>query len=74
MLDAAYDAYARKLVNRELRIPLEAIAANIEDARASGTNVVVGGAEDIATNAFVDELARRGFFDYLYPPAERPGP
>jgi NitT/TauT family transport system substrate-binding protein len=75
VLDAAYDAYARKLVNRGLRIPLDAIAANIEDARASGTNVIVGGADDIATNAFIDELARRGLFDYLYPPAiERPGP
>jgi NitT/TauT family transport system substrate-binding protein len=75
VLGAAYDAYARRLVNRELRIPLDAIAANIEDARASGTNVVVGGADDIATNAFVDELARRGLFDYLYPPAaERSGP
>ncbi|HZU05452.1 MAG TPA: ABC transporter substrate-binding protein [Chloroflexota bacterium] len=65
VLDAAYEAYARKLINRRLRIPLDAVAASIEDAREAGTNVVVGGAEEIATNAFVDELERQGVFERL---------
>ena len=45
------------------------------DLGLAGRVAIVGGADDIATNAFVDELARRGLFEYLYPPAaERRGP
>lgn len=67
VLDAAYTAYARKLANPRLRIPFDAVQEAIADARASGTNVTVRSADDIATNAFVDHLEQQGLFHRLYP-------
>ncbi len=65
-LDAAYRAYAQKHVNRRLQVPLDAVAAGIEDARAQGTNIAVRGPEDIVTNQFADDLERTGFLQQLW--------
>jgi ABC-type nitrate/sulfonate/bicarbonate transport system substrate-binding protein len=64
-LDAAYQAYAIKHVNRRLSVPYEAVTAAIDDARAQGTPVVKR-AEEIATNQFTDELERSGFLQQLW--------
>ena len=66
ILDSAYQAYARKLVNRDLHVPFDAVDASIEDARTAGTTVTVRGAQDVATNVFVDDLARSGFLEALW--------
>src|SRR5262249_21384222 len=65
-LDSAYNAYALKLVNRRMTIPMDAVSAAIDEAREMGTQVVVRGPEDIATNQFVDELDRNGFLQQLW--------
>jgi ABC-type nitrate/sulfonate/bicarbonate transport system substrate-binding protein len=64
-LDAAYQAYAIKHINRRLSVPHEAVAAAIDDARAQGTPVVKR-AEDVATNQFADDLERTGFLQQLW--------
>jgi ABC-type nitrate/sulfonate/bicarbonate transport system substrate-binding protein len=65
-LDSAYQAYAVKHVNRRLALPLDAVLAGIEDARATGTPVAVRGAEDITINTFAEELERSGFLTQLW--------
>jgi hypothetical protein len=64
-LDAVYDEVNRRS-NRSLAIPLGQLSSLIEDARAEGTPVEIGGPEDIATNAFVEDLQRTGFLDRLW--------
>ncbi|HLH26170.1 MAG TPA: ABC transporter substrate-binding protein [Chloroflexota bacterium] len=65
-LDSAYDAYARKLVNRRMTTAFEAVNDIIQEARADGTAVTVSGAADIATNQFTDDLERTGFLQQLW--------
>jgi NitT/TauT family transport system substrate-binding protein len=65
-LDAAYEAYARKHVNRRLTIPIDALDEGIEHAREQGTQVTVRGGADVATNQFVDDLERTGFLQALW--------
>lgn len=65
-LDSAYNAYARKLVNRRMTVPYDAVSLAIEEARETGTQVVVRNPEEIATNQFVDELDRNGFLQQLW--------
>jgi ABC-type nitrate/sulfonate/bicarbonate transport system substrate-binding protein len=65
-LDSAYNAYARKLVNRRLTIPLDVVSAAIDTARDAGTRVAVSGPSDVATNQFVDDLDRTGFVQQLW--------
>ncbi|HZS01785.1 MAG TPA: ABC transporter substrate-binding protein [Chloroflexota bacterium] len=64
-LDAAYQAYAIKHINRRLRIPYDAVTAAIEDARAQGAPVVKR-AQEVATNQFADDLDRTGFLQQLW--------
>jgi len=64
-LDAAYQAYAIKHVNRRLNVPRDAVAAAIDDARTQGAPVVKR-AEDVSTNQFADELDRSGFLQQLW--------
>ena len=61
VLDAAYEAYALRLAAPRATISFEALAANIEAIRASGSTVTVRGPEDVAVNTYVDDLARTGF-------------
>ncbi len=65
-LEAAYEAYARRHVNRSLAVPLDAVRAGIEEAREQGTQIAVRGAEDIATNQFAADLERTGFLRALW--------
>ena len=65
-LDSAYHAYAEKIVNRRMTIPFDAVNEAIEDARESGTQVTVRGAEDIAVNTFAEELERTRFLSALW--------
>lgn len=65
-LDAAYQAYAQRNVNRRLTVPLDAVSYGIEYAREQGTQVTVRGPEDIATNQFTDDLERSGFLQQLW--------
>jgi ABC-type nitrate/sulfonate/bicarbonate transport system substrate-binding protein len=65
-LDSVYDAYAVKNVNRSLMVPFDALAAGLADVRAAGTPVAIDGPEDIATNAFAEDLQRSGFLDRLW--------
>jgi len=53
-----------------MTVPFDAVDATIDDARKSGTNVSVGGAAEVATNAFVEDLARTGCLERLWGPAE----
>jgi ABC-type nitrate/sulfonate/bicarbonate transport system substrate-binding protein len=65
-LDSVYGAYAIKHVNPSLRVPFDALAAGLEEVRAAGTPVAVDGPDDIATNAFAEDLQRSGFLDQLW--------
>jgi ABC-type nitrate/sulfonate/bicarbonate transport system substrate-binding protein len=65
-LDSAYTAYARKLVNRRMTIPLDAVQTAIDEARDSGTRILVSGPDDVATNQFVDDLDRSGHLQQLW--------
>ena len=64
-LDSAYNAYARKLVNRELTVPREAVQASIDTVRDSGAPVTKGAAA-IVDNRFADDLAATGFLRQLW--------
>jgi ABC-type nitrate/sulfonate/bicarbonate transport system substrate-binding protein len=65
-LDSAYNAYATKLVNRRMTLPVSVIGDAIEDARAQGTQVTVRGPEAIINSQFVDDLDRTGFLQQLW--------
>jgi NitT/TauT family transport system substrate-binding protein len=65
-LDSAYNAYATKLVNRRMTVPLPIVGQAIEDAREQGTQVTVSGPEAIATNQFTDDLERTGFLQQVW--------
>jgi NitT/TauT family transport system substrate-binding protein len=70
-LDSAYNAYALKLVNRELAVPREAVQASIDIARANGSPVTKDAAA-IVDNRFVDDLTATGFLRQLWGP-DSPG-
>lgn len=59
-LQASFDAYAKKHVNRRLIVPLEAVADSIEVARDSGIKVTKK-AHEIVDNSFAGHLEKSGF-------------
>ena len=65
-LDAAYQAYAVKHVNRGLRVPYDAVTAALDDLREDGAQVTARGPDDIANNQFADDLERSGFLQQLW--------
>lgn len=67
-IDSAYNAYAVRIINRRMLIPFDVVDEAIEFARQQGTQVTVRGAEDIATNQFVEDLERTGFLQQLWGP------
>jgi NitT/TauT family transport system substrate-binding protein len=64
-LDSAYNAYARKLVNRELTVPREAVQASIDAVRDGGAPVTKD-AVAIVDNRFADDLLATGFLRQLW--------
>ena len=65
ILQSAYDAYAKTLVNRRLTVPTNAVAHAVEIAREDGAQIRKMPAE-IIDNSFADQLGRSGFLKELW--------
>jgi len=64
-LQAAYDAYAKQIVNRRLTVPASRVTETIENARQAGTNIRRK-APEIYDNGFTDNLEKSGFLKELW--------
>jgi len=64
-LQAAYDAYAKQLVNRRVTIPASRVADTIEAARQAGAQVRRKPSETY-DNSFADNLEKSGFLKDLW--------
>jgi NitT/TauT family transport system substrate-binding protein len=64
-LQASYEAYAQKHVNRRLIVPLNAVTDSIEVARESGAKVSKK-ANEIIDNSFAENLEKSGFLKELW--------
>lgn len=64
-LRAAYDAYARNLINRRMIIPEKLVAETLENARQEGTTIRRKPGE-IFDNTFVENLDKSGFMKELW--------
>ena len=76
ILQSAYDAYAKRLINRRMVVPSKMVAETIETAREEGTSVRRMPA-DIFDNTFVENLEKSGFLKELWKgeiPEERKKP
>ncbi|MGE5059360.1 MAG: ABC transporter substrate-binding protein [Betaproteobacteria bacterium] len=65
VLQSAYDAYAKSLVNRRLTVPVNAVAQAVEIAREDGTQIRKR-PSDIIDNSFAEQLERSGFLKELW--------
>ena len=65
VLQSAYDAYAKALVNRRLLVPVNAVTQAVELARADGTQIRKKPGE-IIDNSFAEQLERSGFLKELW--------
>ena len=65
VLQSAYDAYAKSLVNRRLIVPANAVAEAVEIAREDGTKIRKTPAE-IIDNSFAEQLDKSGFLKELW--------
>jgi len=65
VLQSAYDAYAKTLVNRRLTVPANAVSHAVEIAREDGTQIRKKPAE-IIDNSFADQLDRSGVLKELW--------
>ena len=65
VLQSAYDAYAKSLVNRRLIVPANAVAQAVETAREDGTQLRRKPAE-IIDNSFAEQLDKSGFLKELW--------
>jgi NitT/TauT family transport system substrate-binding protein len=65
VLQSAYDAYAKLLVNRRLIVPAQAVAQAVETAREEGTQLRRTPTE-IVDNSFAEQLERSGFLKELW--------
>jgi ABC-type nitrate/sulfonate/bicarbonate transport system substrate-binding protein len=64
-LRAAYDAYARNLINRRMIIPEKLVAETLENARQDGATIRRKPGE-IFDNTFVENLDKSGFMKELW--------
>jgi ABC-type nitrate/sulfonate/bicarbonate transport system substrate-binding protein len=65
VLQSAYDAYARSMVNRRLIVPVNAVVQAVEMAREEGTLIRKKPAE-IIDNSFAEQLDKSGFLKELW--------
>jgi NitT/TauT family transport system substrate-binding protein len=65
VLQSAYDAYAKALVNRRLLVPVNAVTQAVEIAREDGTQLRKKPAE-IIDNGFAEHLEKSGFLKELW--------
>lgn len=65
VLQSAYDAYAKALVNRRLVVPANAVAQAVESAREDGAQIRKKPAE-IIDNSFAEQLDKSGFLKELW--------
>jgi len=65
VLQSAYDAYAKSLVNRRLIVPANAVAEAVEIAREDGAQIRKTPAE-IIDNSFAERLDTSGFLKELW--------
>jgi hypothetical protein len=65
VLQSAYDAYARSLVNRRMAVPANAVSEAVEAARAEGTQLRRSAA-DIFDNGFALQLEKSGLLKELW--------
>jgi NitT/TauT family transport system substrate-binding protein len=64
-LQASFEAYAKKHVNRRVVVPLDAVADSIDVARESGIKVTKK-ANEIVDNSFAENLEKSGFLKELW--------
>src|SRR5713226_1165876 len=65
ILQSAYDAYAKALVNRRMIVPANAVADAIEVARDTGTNIRKK-AQEVFDNSFAEQLDKSGFLKEIW--------
>ena len=65
VLQSSYEAYAKKLINRRLIVPANAVADSVEVAREAGTKVTRK-APDLFDNSFAESLDKSGFMRELW--------
>jgi ABC-type nitrate/sulfonate/bicarbonate transport system substrate-binding protein len=65
VLQSAYEAYAKSLVNRRLIVPGNAVAEAVELARADGTQIRKK-PQEIFDNSFAEQLDRSGFLREIW--------
>ena len=64
-LQSAYDAYAKRLINRRMIVPAKMVAETIDLAREDGTAIRRKPAE-VFDNVFVEHLEKSGFMKELW--------
>ncbi|HXV82129.1 MAG TPA: ABC transporter substrate-binding protein [Candidatus Binatia bacterium] len=65
ILQSAYDAYAKTLVNRRLIVPANAVVEAVEMARADGTQIRRK-PQEVFDNSFAEQLDKSGFLKELW--------
>lgn len=65
VLQSSYDAYAKKLINRRLIVPVRAVAESVEVAKEAGTKVTKKPTE-LFDNSFAENLEKTGFLRELW--------
>ena len=65
ILQSAYDAYAKSLINRRIAVPAGAVAAAVEAAREDGTQIRRKTSE-IFDNSFAEQLEKSGFLREIW--------
>jgi NitT/TauT family transport system substrate-binding protein len=65
ILQSAYDAYAKSLINRRMVVPGNAIAAAVELAREEGTQIRRS-PQDVFDNNFAENLDKSGFLKEIW--------
>jgi len=65
VLQSAYDAYAKSLINRRMTVPGNAVAEAVEAERQAGTQIRKK-TEEIYDNSFAENLERSGFLREIW--------